>query len=795
MALRRNDPCPCGSGRKYKHCHGADAGAVSAQASAQQLLAAATALLQRGEAAQAERLLQQVLEREPADARATHFLGMARFRLGRTAEGLEELRRAVALAPRETMFQVNLGLLLAEAEKYAEAETCFRAVIALEPDSVPGHNYLGMALERQGRLGEAMASLEKAARLRPDDDSVQNNLGMARLDGGDAEGARANFERAIFLNPRNAMARNNLGNALRALGDVEGAIRCYRNAVQTEPELWLARHNLGAMLADTGAAPEALEHLVAATRLAPGQGANWQRLARALGDLRFSLPDPAAEQLMLECLARADIDPAPLASAAASLLRCEAMFSRLLEDAASGAQRPVDWISPDNENLLSRPLLLGLLENAILPETDFERLIVAVRRAALLAWKSGALHGRERLRDVLAAIAHQCFLCEYIHDESADESGIVASLGAQVEETLAAGSADERELALFACYRPLAGIHGIDRLRAEPGTLMGRLLERQVAEPALERQIAPSLPSLAAPGEEVSLAVKAMYEENPYPRWLHAPSIAAAFPIALRLRTLFPHLAASLALPERPAILIAGCGTGLHAAITAMLHPGSRILAVDLSRASLAFAARRARKLGLQGIEFAQGDILAMGALAERFQLIEYTGVLHHMRAPLAGWRVLCSLLAPAGVMKIGLYSEAARAGVVAARRLIAERGFAPDLAGIRAARAAILELPGASPARALAASPDFHSASGCRDLLFHVQEHRFTLPAIAAMIGELKLEFLGFEFENAVVLADYRREHPADAGANSLAGWAAYEERHPDTFAGMYQFWVRSRT
>ncbi|MBI2317856.1 MAG: tetratricopeptide repeat protein, partial [Betaproteobacteria bacterium] len=151
MALRRNDPCPCGSGRKYKHCHGADAGAVSAQASAQQLLAAATALLQRGEAAQAERLLQQVLEREPADARATHFLGMARFRLGRTAEGLEELRRAVALAPRETMFQVNLGLLLAEAEKYAEAETCFRAVIALEPDSVPGHNYLGMALERQGR--------------------------------------------------------------------------------------------------------------------------------------------------------------------------------------------------------------------------------------------------------------------------------------------------------------------------------------------------------------------------------------------------------------------------------------------------------------------------------------------------------------------------------------------------------------------------------------------------------------------------------------------------------------------
>jgi preprotein translocase subunit SecA len=23
MNVRRNDPCPCGSGKKYKHCHGA----------------------------------------------------------------------------------------------------------------------------------------------------------------------------------------------------------------------------------------------------------------------------------------------------------------------------------------------------------------------------------------------------------------------------------------------------------------------------------------------------------------------------------------------------------------------------------------------------------------------------------------------------------------------------------------------------------------------------------------------------------------------------------------------------
>ena len=157
----------------------------------------------------------------------------------------------------------------------------------------------------------------------------------------------------------------------------------------------------------------------------------------------------------------------------------------------------------------------------------------------------------------------------------------------------------------------------------------------------------------------------------------------------------------------------------------------------------------------------------------------------------MAGARVLAKLLAPGGKMKLGLYSEIARRGVVAARQLIAERGFAADPGGIRAARAAIQALPPGNPARAVAASIDFHSLSGCRDLLFHVQEQRFTLAQIAAMLAELGLQFLGFEFEFAATRLRYLREFPADPAATSLANWAQFEARHPDTFAAMYQFWV----
>jgi SAM-dependent methyltransferase len=228
--------------------------------------------------------------------------------------------------------------------------------------------------------------------------------------------------------------------------------------------------------------------------------------------------------------------------------------------------------------------------------------------------------------------------------------------------------------------------------------------------------------------------------------------------------------------------------------MAAAQNPGSRVLAIDLSRASLAYAARRARESGLTDIEFAQGDILELGFLEERFDVIQCSGVLHHLRDPMAGWRVLTGLLAPGGKMKVALYSEIARRSVAAARRLITERGFGADPRGMRAARAAILALPSDDPARAVAGSIDFYSLSGCRDLLFHAQEHRTTLPEIAAMLDDLGLGLLGFEFEYAATRLQYLREFPRDPAATSLANWAEFEKRHPDTFAAMYQVWVTRR-
>ena len=118
------------------------------------------------------------------------------------------------------------------------------------------------------------------------------------------------------------------------------------------------------------------------------------------------------------------------------------------------------------------------------------------------------------------------------------------------------------------------------------------------------------------------------------------------------------------------------------------------MLAIDLSLSSLAYAQRKTRELGLPNIEYAQADVLALGSIGRSFDVIDASGVLHHLSDPAAGWRALLSLLRPGGLMRVGLYSELGRADIVAARQFIAERGFDATAADIRRCRQELLATP-----------------------------------------------------------------------------------------------------
>jgi hypothetical protein len=91
-----------------------------------------------------------------------------------------------------------------------------------------------------------------------------------------------------------------------------------------------------------------------------------------------------------------------------------------------------------------------------------------------------------------------------------------------------------------------------------------------------------------------------------------------------------------------------------------------------------------------------------------------------------------------------------------------------------------------------LAGIYDFYSMSECRDLLFHVQEHRLSIPAIAEFLREQDLCFIGFELEDARARA-YRARFSDDKPMTDLVKWNQFESERPDSFAAMYQFWVQA--
>ncbi len=319
---------------------------------------------------------------------------------------------------------------------------------------------------------------------------------------------------------------------------------------------------------------------------------------------------------------------------------------------------------------------------------------------------------------------------------------------------------------------------------------MEAVLTQQIREPLEEVRLRGEIPRLTPVKDDVSLLVQNQYEENPYPRWVRMAR-RQSDTIMNFLSGKFP-LAAFERQPGRVMkdILVAGCGTGQHSISSALKFGGENMLAVDLSLASLAYARRKSDELSLP-ISYGQADILELGALDRDFDVIESLGVLHHMKDPYAGWKVLLSRLRPHGFMWLGFYSETARRNIVEARARIAKKGLGASADDIRGFRQELADSGDAESFASLLKSEDFFSVSAARDLMFHAQEHRLTLPAIAQFLKENNLTFLGFELEDAVMGA-YHRRFPNDQAATDLANWEIFETENPGMFAAMYAFWIQ---
>lgn len=475
-----------------------------------------------------------------------------------------------------------------------------------------------------------------------------------------------------------------------------------------------------------------------------------------------------------------------------------ATIATLTPEFVAALEKPVPedaLASSDFRAIIADPYLRAVLEATPVVNLALERWLTGVRAAMLKAARAGVAVD-DAVLTFAASLAQQCFINEYVFSVDAKEEAEAERLAASVADALADGMIIAPfALTVAGMYTGLHRLAGAQQLtpRRWPAPVAA-VLTQQVAEPLQEEALRATIPQLTPIRDGVTAAVRQQYEENPYPRWtrLGVP------PLPLRvlddyIRQLFPNASfRPTGARETLEALVAGCGTGRHALELAQGYHGAHVLAVDISLSSLAVAKRHTPPQLADKIEFGQADILALGSIDRQFDLINSTGVLHHMERSLDGWRELVKLMKPNGLIQIGLYSAQARRDVVAARKMIAERGFPPTPEGIRRLRGELIKE--GKPYEFMRLT-DFFTISECRDLLFHVHEQQFTIPEIKAALAETNLNFIGFEFSPPEAHR-YHHDVFARAGwaATDLDRWDAYEREQPQLFSGMYIFWAQKK-
>ena len=191
----RNDPCPCGSGKRYKQCHGRF-GARSAPADATSdgavdgavIRTTADAWAQRGIDAHRQGQLdaaasayKRALSLDPQHAHALHYLGVIDYQGGRFESALPLLERAAVAIPSEPEFHNNLGLVYAALDRLAQATSAYRRAIALKADHAQAWNNLGLALHADNDLYGAIDAFRRALLHAPAFTGARWNLALALL--------------------------------------------------------------------------------------------------------------------------------------------------------------------------------------------------------------------------------------------------------------------------------------------------------------------------------------------------------------------------------------------------------------------------------------------------------------------------------------------------------------------------------------------------------------------------------------------------------------------------------------
>lgn len=639
---------------------------------------------------------------------------------------------------------------VAQQDEHLLQEACALAEAAqqLRPDNLAGLNLLARIELQQHHLAAAEYWVNRGLALKPDSASLLYSAGHIALSQQQLDKAEDYFTRSSRISRVATKAANFLAHVKLLQGDYVEAFRHYRELVKTQSRDKQIRSKL------------------------------FESASQVIADFYSE----ELEQDLLRYLDFTDTDHSQLRSLTTSLLKHKLRLSE------AGCPLELETIASDN-------LLLKSLTRFYFCDPLIERLLLTLRKSLLLSCSSN-LAIKKDLLPLVTSLAHQCSLNESVWYTTTQEEALVQQLEMLCSKML---NIDELQatdiypaMLLVQMYKPL--IHceffqALTQKKLQWPKMMDSLVRSAVTEQQNLSRLLDTIPTIGICADSTSKKVQQQYDQNPYPRW---SDIGYSQPgnYKTALQSAFPQ---HELLPQTDNgtlnILVAGCGTGRHAIRLAQYFTQVKVSALDLSHSALAYAKYQAEKRHCHNIHFMQGDILQLDNLHETFDVIECSGVLHHMHSPITGLRALAQQLKSGGVIKIALYSATARQKISELRKLWGNK-LPGKPAEMRLIREALLQGSIEGDWKEIYNSPDFYSLSACRDLLFHEQEHVFDVLELEDFLAGAGLEWIGMlPPPDSQELLSLTGKHSSRISPEE---WHTLEQNNPQLFAGMYQFYAR---
>lgn len=633
----------------------------------------------------------------------------------------------------------------------AKAKEYANALLVYQPAKVNALNLLARIALDEGFYQLSETFLEDAIKIKPNDAGCWYSLGHVNLDQKRYTQALNCFSKALSISPTETRSATSLAYTLAQQGRVVEAFNAYRKLFKLHPRDPHVRAKLF----------EVVRHIKA---------------------------DYYQEELARDTIRWLKIESA----------NYQALTSLVISLLQHKYDLDNDAAVVDLQELAVDELFLLSMGKIYFTDKTFEAFVKTVRKEVLLN-VIAANSQDKNLIHLAASIALHTTHNEHIYDYDDDEKNLIVAIKHIINESPKADT-DINELGhllvLYGMYEPIQALPEVGVLLSSQA-LTGfpdycrEFFEKSVLEPQEEKRIAASIKQITAIHSATSNEVKHQYEENPYPRWLHLGyNTPTNYGRALE-RELIGFRAPTFFNLGPLKILIAGAGTGQHALRVANYFRNTEVIAIDLSARALAYGKRMADKYQIPNIKFMQADILELENLNERFHVIECSGVLHHMTEPQKALGKLTNLLVHRGMIKIGLYSFRAREIVRTLRDIIHQYELSPSADGIRTLRQAIFTGRMPYDFSGILSSSDFYSMSGCRDLLFHVQEAQYGPLEIQSLLNTANLTFQGFIVPDSV-RKHYQHQFKDDQRCLNLYHWNDFEEQNPKTFAGMFQLYAQ---